>query len=407
MRFDPFHLLTRCLIWLAGSGLLTVLLATGIGTPIDNALYDWHLRHWRYAPSDDVVIVAIDAKSLTELGRWPWPRMLHARLIDRLTAAGVRGIGVDITVAEPNTTHPENDLALAQAIKRNGRVVMPIFAEPTALGGPLEEMMPAPAIMASGAALGHVDVAEDADGLVRSAYLKAGLGRPYWPSFALAIYQTGNHQANLANQPDPLPGLRNDKLSESPYLWIRDNYVLLRYAGPAGRFGRISYTDVLNDRVPAALLKDRWVLIGATSEGLGDAINTPASRNTPMMPGVEYQANVLESLLRGLTITPLSFASQLLLGSLMLALPVLLQGMPGLRRPWLAALIHTCMVLLLSLFLLRGADRWWPPSACLLLLLTGYGMLGLFASWQRLAPATLDPSLVRRHAAAPRITDIS
>ncbi|RDD83746.1 CHASE2 domain-containing protein [Dyella tabacisoli] len=378
-----------------------MLLASGISTPVDNALYDRNLRHWQYLPSDDVVIVAIDAKSLTELGRWPWPRSLHARLIDRLTAAGARGVGMDVTIAEPDATHPENDQALAQAIKRNGHVVMPLFAEPTALGGPLEEMMPVPAITQAAAALGHVDVAADADGLVRSAYLKAGLGRPYWPSFALALYQLGSPELS-----DRLPGLRNDRPSESPYLWMRDNYVLLRYAGPGGRFGRVSYTDVLNDRVPAALLKGRWVLIGATSEGLGDAINTPASRNTPLMPGVEYQANVLESLLRGFAITPLSFASQLLLGGLMLALPLLLHGVRGLRRPWLAALICGWLVLLLSLLLLRGPARWWPPSACLLLLIVGYGILGLFASWRRLSADALDPSLVHRHAAAPRTTDI-
>ena len=66
---------------------------------------------------------------------------------------------------------------------------------------------------------------------------------------------------------------------------MRDNYVLLRYAGPTGTFGTLSYIDVLNGRVPANLLKDRWVLVGATAKGLGDILQTPDSP----MPGVEYQ----------------------------------------------------------------------------------------------------------------------
>jgi len=368
MPTTAFTWLVRGMLWMAGVGLLVLLIVSGVTVPLDNALYDLHARYWRYTPDDRVVIVAIDPKSLDEIGRFPWPRSIHAQLIDRLTADGVRGIGMDVTMSTPSND-PKNDLQVAAAMHRNGKVVLPAFAEAVTLGGPLQEALPMQTIAQSVAALGQVDVAKDNDERVRGAYLKAGLGSAYWPSLALALLQL-SHTA-----PDMLPGLHDPAHNDaSPYLWMRDNYVLLRYAGPAGTFGRLSYVDVLNDRVPMNLLKDRWVLVGATAEGLGDILQTPESP----MPGVEYQANVLESLERGLLVTPLDFLRQFGLSAALLALPLLLYGLPGIGRNW--ALLSTSMILVLvaCFALLRDAYLWWPPVSCLVVIAAE------FVAWQLL-----------------------
>jgi CHASE2 domain-containing sensor protein len=362
------------MIWMAGMGVLVILLASGATMRMDNALYDLHQRFWDYAPDGDVVIVAIDSKSLDALGRFPWSRAVHARLIDRLHAAGVRGIGLDVVTASGEAGHPENDALLAQAIHRAGNVVMPVFAEPVDLGGPLQEILPLSILVENAAGIGHVDVSRDDDGLVRSAYLKAGLGQAYWPSLALALYQRGP-----AVRSHPTPGLRDPSPDDaSPYVWKRDDFVMLRYAGPAGSFGRLSYADVLDGSAPTALLKGRWVLIGATAEGLGDMIQTPAST----MPGVEYQANVLESLQHGLLVTPLDFAAQFALGGGMLALPLLLSALPGLRRPWRATLVSVPLLIGTSVYLLRMFHRWWPPAASLTVVLAGFAVCCLLV-WHR------------------------
>lgn len=360
-----FAWLARCAAWLTGTGLLALLLLGGGARRMDQALYDFNMQHWGYAPGAGVVIVAIDPKSLDALGRWPFPRSLHARLLDRLSADGVRAVALDITMSTPDTAQPDNDRLLAAAMRRNGHVVMPVSAEPIDLGGMLEETLPVPPLAQAAAALGQVDVAQDADGLTRGAYLTAGLGRPYWPLLALALYRVARPAAADA----PLPGLRNPApMHASPYLWVRDHYVLLRYAGPAGTFGWVSYVDVLDGRVPASLLKGKLVLVGATAEGMGDIIRTPVG----LMPGVEYQANVLESLRRGLLITPLGFTAQFAIGALLLALPCLLYGLPGLRRRWRAALAGVLLALAASLFLLRVVGWWWPPSPCLLVSVAGW-----------------------------------
>ena len=114
-RFHPMALLARALGWMISVAALTLVLASGLGMRLDNAFYDLHMRHWSYQPGNAVAIVAIDPKSLSALGNWPWPRATHARLLDRLSAAGVRAVGMDITMAEPDLRHPENDTALAAA----------------------------------------------------------------------------------------------------------------------------------------------------------------------------------------------------------------------------------------------------------------------------------------------------
>lgn len=67
-------------------------------------LYDLQLGFLSSYASDDVVIVAIDERSLEALGRWPWPRELHARLVEQLTLAGARAIVFDVLFPEPDRT---------------------------------------------------------------------------------------------------------------------------------------------------------------------------------------------------------------------------------------------------------------------------------------------------------------
>ncbi len=78
----------------------------------------------------EVAIIAVDEHSLTELGRWPWPRSRIAELITKLTDLGTAAIALDIVFAEPQ---PEDDPALAGAIRDSGRVVLGYFIDFAAL----------------------------------------------------------------------------------------------------------------------------------------------------------------------------------------------------------------------------------------------------------------------------------
>src|SRR3954471_1340920 len=56
------------------------------------------------AASENIVLIAIDNESIRRMeplvGRWPWPRLVHATVIDYLAAAGAKMIGYDVLFAE-------------------------------------------------------------------------------------------------------------------------------------------------------------------------------------------------------------------------------------------------------------------------------------------------------------------
>ena len=82
------------------------------------------LRGFR-APQSPIVIVTIDEDSFAELNMpWPWPRALHAKLVDIVSRGKPAAIALDILFLEPSARGPEDDQALAKAIARSGRVVL-------------------------------------------------------------------------------------------------------------------------------------------------------------------------------------------------------------------------------------------------------------------------------------------
>lgn len=384
----------RLLSALAGAAAVTLLLLAGLTWRADAWLYDQFSSHVPRTADDRIVVVAIDEKSLSELGRWPWSRRIHAQLIDRLGAAGARGIALDILLSEPALYDPEGDALLAQALNKSGKVVLPVFAEAEHVNGPVVELMPIPEFAASAAALGHVDMALDADGVARSVFLRAGLGSPHWPSLALALSQLGLETGS--NQ--ELPGLRNPDIAEaSPLHWVRDHRVLIPFVDPPDAFQTVSYSDVLNGRVPLAQLRGRWVLVGLTAAGMGNELPMPGwSPNERRMSGVDYQANVLNMMVGDAAIAPLTPFAHVLLSILLVVLPLVLLGLPGLGKVWHAIVLVLLVVPVLAFLLLRLGDIWFAPMSTLIVLAIG-ALLWLARSLRR----------TRRQAQSDPLTGLS
>jgi len=68
---------------------------------LERMAYDVGVRSSRRAPSERVAVIAIDDRSLDNLGRWPWPRNIHAEMIDTLRAGGAKVVGNLIFYSEP------------------------------------------------------------------------------------------------------------------------------------------------------------------------------------------------------------------------------------------------------------------------------------------------------------------
>lgn len=368
---------------------VAALTLSGITTRADHWWYELLLAQARdrdHQPDANIVIVAIDDRSLAALGRWPWPRRTHARLVERLAQARGRGVLFDVLFSEPDRSDPAGDAALAKVIADNGRVALPVTATPVEPGGPPIELLPMPALASAAAALGHVDVVIDDDGVARRAHLQAGLGDAHWPALTLALIGAGGGDATTA----VAASLRVGKApAGAPHLWHRDREIMIPYsAGQA--FAELSYVDVLRGDVSDALLKGRWILVGVTAAGIGDTIQTPMPSGQARIPGVVYQAHLLDALLHGEAITVLDMPLRIAIGTLLVLLAtwLLLRGL--FRRAWWVIAAGALATLGTSAVLLHGTQAWFPPMPALFALLAGAAVWALYRMRQSQRHAHYD-----------------
>ncbi len=348
---------------------------TGILFRVDNLLYDLGQRLASKPPPSDVIIVAIDEDSLSQLGRWPWSRRLHASLIDRLSTEGARLIALDLVFAEPDTADQPADAELARAMASSRRVVLPVMLEQSRLNGQLLEVLPLPQLTNHAAALGRAHAEIEEDGIARGLYLREGLGVPRWPHFAEAI--------NLA-----LSGIKETGGAEvadsSPFILVRENFRRVPFLGPPGHFQTLSYAQVLTGRYPAGLFKDKIILVGATAAGLGDRLPTPVSGLSEPMPGVEFHANALEAFRQGTLVKNLSREAGMFFTMLLSVLPVFLLARLSPRMGMLTSVVLLVLVTGVALALPNMAGVWFAPSGALLAILIAYPVW----SWRRLEVAS-------------------
>ncbi len=343
----------------------------------DYVIYDTHLKQWSHPAPDDIIIIAIDKKSLVTLGRWPWSRQVHARLLDILHQAGSKAVALNIIFSESDQSDHRADHILADALRQHGRVVLPVLPEQDQLHAQLTETLPIPILAAAAARLGHVDVELDEDGVNRHMFLKAGLDSAKWPQLAVAMLELeGTDITPPSNDHPPKQNLIGT--------WVRDYSALLPYAGPPGHFQRISYADVLMGNVPPETFRNKFVLVGATAAGLGDALPTPVSGFGQAMPGVEIQANILDSLRHNRSVQPLALPWQFLLTGILVLSSLFLYARLSPGGSLLVTIILLILPVVFSILLLRNLYLWFPPSAALLGLALSYPLW----SWRRLVAAT-------------------
>lgn len=334
----------------------------------DHLIYDALMRAEAGPADEDIVIIAIDDRSLEALGQWPWPRDLHARLIDRLTQAGAGPVAYDVLFTEAS----QQDDALAAALARNGQVRLPVVLDAPGLNGAAyREDAPAPGLTEAAAGLGHVNLTVDDDGAVRRLPLYLQAGERTWPHLIVPLAA-----ARGPAPAPPAPHSGDELFAASPEALI--------YRGPPGAFRTLSFADVLSGETPAAFLKDRLVLVGATAPGLGDRYATPATPHGELRPGVEVQAALLQTLIEGGGPRSLSPAWVLILSLLPLGLLVagFLVLRPAANMALGAGLIVVTLIAAATAFLADGL--WLPPSAAVAGLALAYPLW----SWRRLAAAS-------------------
>lgn len=125
----------------AGAAVAAVISTTQFAQSVENKSYDWRVR-WTaqpVSPSSPVVIVEINESSVRALepavGRWPWPRLVHASAIDYLKRSGAKVIVYDVLFLEHEgrsstvingqpVSGEASDDALVTAVRTAGNVVL-------------------------------------------------------------------------------------------------------------------------------------------------------------------------------------------------------------------------------------------------------------------------------------------
>jgi EAL domain-containing protein (putative c-di-GMP-specific phosphodiesterase class I)/CHASE2 domain-containing sensor protein len=224
----------------------------------------------QHEASGELHIVEIDARSLQAIARWPWPRGIHAQIVDRLAQAGVRSIAFDVDFSA--LSDPAEDAKFAGALARaGGGVSLPTFRQYAGGGAgaaAIVDSLPAP-IFREHAFVSAVNVIPDSDAYVRQMPLgveTAGYPRPSLAAFVAERKAVAGEQFPVDYSIDP------------------------------NSIPRHSVIDLIRGKVPAAALAGKRIIVGATAIESGDRYSVP---RYSVIPGVVVQALAAETLMQG------------------------------------------------------------------------------------------------------------
>ncbi|MDR6380835.1 CHASE2 domain-containing protein [Paraburkholderia caribensis] len=339
---------------------------------VDHLVYDGFLRLHAQPVLPDIAVVEIDNASIARLGRWPWPRAVHAQLLDEIAKAGPAAVVYDVLFTEP----APDDAQLARALAATP-TYLPILLSPEDTNGERVAVKPVEPLASAAAGLGHINLEVDADGIVRSVALFEGDAHLRWPQLMVPVWRAiKGGTVKLAHG----AGAAADVPERTPIAGNDEARVLIPFGPLAQTYPKVSFASVLAGDVPRDMLRGKIVLIGVTASGLYDRFSTPVSGRLGPLPGVYIHANVLDTLVTGRAIDPVNglwvFAVSLV------PLGVLLAGLLVLSplRSLLMTIVLSATMLGLSAALLYGMRLWMSPVPAIVGLAAVYPIW----NWRRL-----------------------
>ncbi len=368
---------------------------------MDLIAYDLRINTIAPHPSSGLVAIAtIDDRSIAQLGQWPWPRLVLARLVDALKDYKVKVIGFDAIFSEADKSDvtrgeigdklaglglkqeaigevlgPGNDQAFAAAMKSQGLTVLGYAFQshysqglsgsvktvgyldkirpPGPLGYGIVRQAPGkphdliqaqaylpPYVLLDDAAhsIGYFDVDADADGEIRGEMAVIRFdGRYCAPLFiAVADAYAGGPPMVLGLNPNGVSGV---SIAGERIPVDDQGLMLVNFRRGANPFPHYSISDIINRRIAPEKLTGKIVLVGATAHGLGDRGVTPVDGD---MPRVEIHANAIDNMIQGDFIRRPIEAREIALG-----VTILIGILISLGVAWLSALSSAALGVIL------------------------------------------------------------
>ena len=283
----------------------------------------------------DVIIIDIDEKSLGKFGQFPWSRSVFAKIIENVKVSEPKAIGFDIFFSEKDKQSPDEiikaynliptDVSELQNIKghdeifreqlENSKSVIAVLGSSVPSHGTHDRSAKARFLSKGGdpknftyaypysigslekleksaKGLGSISFLDQTDGIIRSLPLLVRFENKLYPTMGLEMIRVGSNQKNIYIEMNEI-GI--NRISSRPHKIYSDpnGIVWIRYKKSL-KSQYISASSVFDGKFDSARFKNKYVLIGASAQGLFDLVKTPLGVT---IPGVEVHGNVIENIL--------------------------------------------------------------------------------------------------------------
>ena len=283
----------------------------------------------------DVVIIDIDEASLGKFGQFPWSRSVFAKIIDQLNTSNPKAIGFDIFFTEKDKQSPDeimksyglipSDVVELQNLKSHDELFSEKLNQSKSVVAVLGSNVPSHSnydrkakakFLSKGGdpkqftysypysigslelleknvkGLGSISFLDQLDGIIRSLPLIVRFENQLYPTMGLEMVRVGSNQKNIFIE---LNEVGVSRISVRPYKIESDpnGIIWIRYK-KSNKNQYISAGDVYDGKFQSDFFKNKYVLIGASAQGLFDLVKTPLGVT---IPGVEVHANVIEDIL--------------------------------------------------------------------------------------------------------------
>lgn len=265
-------------IWLSAIAFV-IYAISGIGllTHYQNDVIDLRAEFSQRPATGDIVFLGIDKQSLDYVGVWPWPRSIHAQIIDRLIDMDVTEVGVDIDFS--SASNPADDKTFANSLENaGGSVILPVFLQDRStnkrdnnleVNRPIDEF-------ARHAWLASVNIITDEDGVARR--------------FPAGISIVDEYLSSL---PTILSGIFDSERKD----------IAINFAIDPSTIPSYSVSELLQGKIDPAEFQNKTILLGAQAVELRDNFAVPLYGS---LPGAFVQILAAETLLQDISLSAIN-----------------------------------------------------------------------------------------------------
>ncbi len=283
----------------------------------------------------NVVIIDIDEQSLGKFGQFPWSRSVFAKILDKVNISNPKAVGFDIFFTEKDKQSPDEiiksynliptDVAELQKLKGHDELFAEKLKETNSVIAVLGSNVPSHSnykrkakarFLSKGGdpkeftysypysigsleqleknvkGLGSISFLDQMDGIIRSLPLLVRFDKKIYPTMGLEMVRVGEGQKNIYVE---LNEVGISRISSRPFKVESDpnGIIWIKYKKSL-KNQYISASKVYEGQFENSFFENKYVLIGASAQGLFDLVKTPLGVT---IPGVEVHANVIENIL--------------------------------------------------------------------------------------------------------------